>query len=159
MRFTYTTAISTHEISRQSTAVIRRSRTRAIPLASNLPHTARKSRNDLFSTVDSNLLTSPDSRDIRRRVPTEPGPASGAAPHLPGAGTLVCHGAAGAVGCPAAVPRRPVCAVWLGAALDVGGVGGAGSRDGGSAGRGARGIGDAHAGDAVGAVTGLVGGR
>lgn len=155
---TYTSAISAHHIRRQPTAMLRGTGTRTIPNTKHLPYPPRKRRDNLIRTINRRLLTRAHRRDLGRRVPTKPGRRGAAALHLRRARAQITRRSARTVGRPAAVTGRGGAAFGLGAAADAGWVAGAGAGDGGAAGGGAGCVGEADAGDVVGAVAGFVDG-
>lgn len=131
---TYTTSIRTHHVRRQPTAMIRTTRTRAIPHAANLPNPPRERGNNLLGALDRTLLTRPQGRNLGCFVTAEPGGLAVAALHLAGPGAeRVRAGRAGTVRCPAAVGVGAEITFGLDAAFDVGWVGGTGAADGGAA--------------------------
>lgn len=143
---TYTTTISTHHINRQPAAVLRPTLALTVPRAENLPHAPRELLNNGASAVHRDLLArGVDSRQRRLLVAAEARVAGRAALHLGRAGALAGDGLAGAVALPAAVAGVAVGARGLGAALDVGGVARAGTRNRGAAVVGAGGARDADA--------------
>jgi len=151
---TYTTAIRAHEVGCKTTAMIRTSRTRAVPLAPDFPNPSWESSNDLLGCVDRNSLAGSNGWDLGRRVTSEASSSRRAALHLRWAGALVAYRSASAVRLPATVSRRTF---WLGAAFNVGSVRGTGAGDRGAAGSFAGSVGDTNACDAIRAIARFVG--
>lgn len=117
--------------------MVRIARTRTVPRASNLSHAAGKGLDNLLRAVYGDLLAGAHVGQRRLVVAAKAVFGRLAALHLARAGTFVSDAVASAVRRPAAVGARGGATGRLGAALDVGGVGGTCARDGGSAGRGA----------------------
>jgi hypothetical protein len=151
---TYTTAIRAHEVGCKTTAMVRTSRTRAVPLAADFPNSSWERSNDLLGCVDRNSFAGSNGWDLGRRVTSEASSSRRAALHLRWAGALVAYRSTSAVRLPATVSRR---ALWLGAAFDVGSVGGTGAGDGGAPSSFAGSVGDTNACDATRAIARLVG--
>jgi hypothetical protein len=139
--------------------VVRGAGARAVPDAKDLADAAGEGGDDGVGAVDGDLLAGAHGGHRGRRVAAPAVGGAVAALHLGGAGAQAGGGGAGAVGAPAAERLGAAAqARRLGAAQHVGGVGGAGARDGrAAAGRAVR-LGDADAGGARGAVAGLVDG-
>lgn len=142
---TYTTAIRAHKVNCLATAVIRRAGAGTVPGAVDLPDAALPRGDDLLGALHGDRLAGADGGEGGGAVSAEARGARGAALHLGRARALVGDRGPRAVARPTAVARATVSAGRLGAALDVGGVGGAGPGDANAAGGRAVGGGDADA--------------